>query len=141
MCIKNPFKFKKKKNYDDNNDEDLFSTIQDIHYSEPLGVWCLSMSQIAGTIGKMASMGGGVFLRDPNSYYANFGEKPWKTLKQLGQHAQPGIEPGISCLPALSTEPLSNWWGQNTRDESFSRFFVSSTLIILQNLRKYTIKM
>ena len=32
--------------------------------------------------------------------------------ERLGGHALPGIEPGSSRLPVLSTEPHNHWWGQ-----------------------------
>ena len=38
-------------------------------------------------------------------------EKTTKNSEQLGQQARPGMEPGISRLPALSAEPLRHWWG------------------------------
>ena len=31
--------------------------------------------------------------------------------ERLGRQVRLGIEPGTSCLPVLSTEPLRQWWG------------------------------
>ena len=56
-----------------------------------------------GPIGGVPSVG--IILRDFRPYLREFCRKPRKTSNQ------PRIEPGTSCLPALSAEPLFHWWG------------------------------
>ena len=34
-----------------------------------------------------------------------------ENYERRGLRERPGIEPGLSCLAALSTEPLEYWWG------------------------------
>ena len=38
--------------------------------------------------------------------FTRVSEKTMENSERLGQQARPGIEPGISRLPALSAEPL-----------------------------------
>ena len=44
----------------------------------------------------------GVFLRDPSPYLYEHWRKTTENSEWLGRQAQPGFEPGTSCLPVLS---------------------------------------
>ena len=59
-------------------------------------------------MGGMPSVG--IFLRDPSPYLREFWRKTTENSERLGRQARPGIEPGTSRLPVLSTEPLRHWW-------------------------------
>ena len=51
-----------------------------------------------------------LFLRNPNLYLREFWKKLLRNSERLGRQAWPGIEPGNSCLPTLSAEPIYRWW-------------------------------
>ena len=63
-----------------------------------------------------------VFLKDPSPYLREFWRKPWGNSKRLGRQAQPGIEPGTSCLSALSAESLRHWWGHHDVEKDVCYF-------------------
>ena len=50
-------------------------------------------------------------------------EKTTENSERLSRQARPGIETGTSSLPALSAEPLCQWWGiMSLYDSGFSNF-------------------
>ena len=58
----------------------------------------------------------GTFLRDPSPYLREFRRKTAENYEPLNRQARPGIEPGTSRTPALSTEELHYWWGFSAKE-------------------------